>query len=352
MDLGERHSPVLRIEYFADRVDPSEVTPTNFGHVDTRCLTFLITVPRGSDFMNRIKKEPVQHYMQINPHHPSAEQGFLLRASILHGDAAIRAWNKWQDLVDFEEIDYGSIQLLALLYKNLKLHQIIHPSIDIFRGIYRRIWYQNHVLLAKMIPVLKALHELKFDAMLLEGAALTLTQYKDNGLRPIHDFVVVVPPEQGERTVSAMVEIGWSQKPVSAGLTGAIFRAERASDGLQKEAVPVFELRASLFPQSDKGNTDEVFWKDAVMTYISGVPTRTLNTTDQLLHACIQTTRWHHLMPLSGFGDAMFVLENSRDVIDWNRFHALSERLGFTPLLEGVLDYLKNELHAPVSSRT
>jgi Uncharacterised nucleotidyltransferase len=290
--------------------------------------------------------------MQINPHHPSAEQRLLLRASILHGDTAIRAWNKWQAMVDLEEIDYGSIQLLALLYKNLKCHRVSHPSINIFRGIYRRIWYQNHVLLTKMIPILKALHDLKFEALLLEGAALTLTQYKDNGLRPIHDFVVAVPPEQGERSVSAMVEMGWSQKPVSARLTGALFRVERASDGLQQEGVPVFELRASLFPESNRTITEEVFWKDAVTKYVSGVPSRILNTTDQLLHACIQTTRLHHLMPLSGFGDAMFILENSRTVIDWNRFHFLADSLGLLPLLEEILDYLKKELHAPVPSRS
>ena len=294
------------------------------------------------------QKESVQHHMQITPHYPTAEQGLLLRASILHGDIAIRAWDEWQALVRFEEIDYGSIQLLPLLYKNLKLHRIIHPSMNILRGIYRRVWYQNHVLFAEMVPVLKLLNELKLDGMLLEGAALTLTQYKDTGLRPIHDFVVIVPPGQGERIVSDLAKIGWSSKPVSAGATGAVLRAERASDKLQNEGVPVFELRNSLFPQSKKANIDRIFWNDAALTNIAGVPTRTLNTTDQFLHACVQTTRWHHLMPLNGFGDAMFILENSSAALDWNRFCLLAESLGFTQMLDGVLGYLARELHAPV----
>jgi len=289
--------------------------------------------------------------MHMTTHYPSAEQVLLLRASILHGDIAIRACNDWLTAVHFEELDYGSIQLLPLLYKNLKLLDTDHPSVNILRGVYRRVWYQNQMLFSEMVPVLKALYELKLDCMLLEGAALTLTQYRDTGLRPIHDFVVMVPPEHGDRTVSSIVKIGLSSKLVSSGMRGAIFRAEKAEDGPKKEGVPTFELRNSLFPESEKANIDNIFWKDADLTQLWGVPIRTLNTTDQLLLACVQTTRWHHLMPLSGFGDAMFILENSSAELDWNRFHFMARSLGFINILDDIFGYLETELKAPVPIR-
>ena len=78
---------------------------------------------------------------------PSAAQRLLLEAALGDGEAAVAAAREWSLLVDLDRIDFGSFRLLPLLVRNLERLDIELPSSDRLRGIYRRCWYRNQVLL-------------------------------------------------------------------------------------------------------------------------------------------------------------------------------------------------------------
>ena len=48
----------------------------------------------------------------------SANQELLLRASLLKTKEAVSAWDEFKSSVDINRIDYGSLRMLPLLYKN------------------------------------------------------------------------------------------------------------------------------------------------------------------------------------------------------------------------------------------
>ena len=61
---------------------------------------------------------------------PTKEQELLLKAALLKGEEAIKAWHEWKTCVDIEFIDHGSNRLLPLLYFNLVQNDINDPIIN------------------------------------------------------------------------------------------------------------------------------------------------------------------------------------------------------------------------------
>jgi hypothetical protein len=109
---------------------------------------------------------------------PTADQELLLRAALLTGDDARGAWEAWvRSAPGLDDLDQGSLRLLPLLYGNLAALGIAHPRMALLKGVTRKAWYQNRLLMAELAEVLRALEAERVRAMVLKGAALARTVY-------------------------------------------------------------------------------------------------------------------------------------------------------------------------------
>ena len=254
---------------------------------------------------------------------PTRQQELLLRAALLKGKYAIEAWKEWKSSVDVEKLDPASHRMLPLLYRNLPALGIKDPSIGKYKGVYRQTWYKNQILFHAIASLLHSLQAADIQTMILKGAALTVSFYKDYGLRAMNDFDVLIRPEKVLPAIKLLETAGWT--PMDFAPTEEYISVSY-SHGFRNSAGQEFDLHWHLLSQSRGVNADDDFWDGAVAAGINDVATCVLNPTDQLLHVCIHGARWNVTPPFRWVADAMTILNNAPAAIDWNRMIRQEER--------------------------
>jgi hypothetical protein len=280
---------------------------------------------------------------------PTQQQELLLRAALLEGRDAVEAWKEWRSRVDIDDIDRldpGSYRLLPLLYRNLNSHGAEDPIMMKLKGVYRLTWYKNQMLFHTITSLLRSFQRAGIDTMVLKGAALTLLCYRDYGLRPMNDFDVLVHTRDALSAVRLLRELGWNPLEFDP---DEEYISVSYSHGFADKAGREFDLHWHLFSQCRTPDADNDFWKDAALTNFHGEPAYVLSPTDQLLHICVHGARWNETPPFRWVADAIMLLNNVHNNIDWNRLVLQAEKRHLiTPLLE-TLHYLRDTFKAPVS---
>jgi hypothetical protein len=141
---------------------------------------------------------------------PSPEQELLLKAALFNENEAVKAWQQWNQVVNFEGyFDHASFRLLPLVYKNLS-H--LKPEV-LFAGklknVYLQSWYKNQNLFYFCSQVTTYLSENQVYPLILKGIPLSILAYKDRGARPMSDIDMMIQLHEAERTLRLLREQGW-----------------------------------------------------------------------------------------------------------------------------------------------
>ncbi|HWR57411.1 MAG TPA: nucleotidyltransferase family protein [Thermodesulfovibrionales bacterium] len=276
---------------------------------------------------------------------PSPQQELLLRAALLTGTDAIEAWQQWKSSVDVEDLDPGSHRMLPLLYRNLQVHGIKDPSMSRYKGVYRQTWYKNQLLFHALGSVLRSFGELGIETVVLKGAALTVLNYKDFGLRPMNDFDVLVRVEHVLPAMRLLQDQGWIPTDFEP---NEKYISVRHSHGFRNGKGQEIDLHWHVLSQSREMDADNDFWDGAITVNIRDAATRALNPTDQLLQVCIHGAKWNYTPPFRWVADAMSILNTARSEVDWNRLIEQSMKRRLLLPLRGTLSYLKDLVAAPI----
>jgi hypothetical protein len=279
---------------------------------------------------------------------PTRQQELLLRAALLQGEEAINAWYEWKSKVDVDRIDQGSLRLLPLLYQNLCVLGIEDPLMDIFKGVYRLTWYKNQTVLHDMAFLLNAFHNAGIQTMVLKGTALTLLHYRDYGLRPMHDFDVLIQTEQVSAAIDLLKRLDWRPKSRELKAFNKEYFSLRHSHGFEDNSGRQFDLHWYMFPECCFANSNDDFWNGSVSTEFHNVAVHALNPTDQLLHVCVHGINWAPVPLPYWIADAMVLMNTSQSEIDWDRLIAQTQRLRLILPIKDSLNYIQDLLHAPI----
>jgi Uncharacterised nucleotidyltransferase len=262
----------------------------------------------------------------------------LLRAAILDGSDAAPAWRQWQQAIDFDAIDWNSQQLLPLVYHNLTRCGIGGPLLDRCKGYYRLTWYKNHLLFHRMADVLHAFQQAGIRTLLLKGAGMAVHHYRNPALRPMDDFDVLVPADQGAEAYALARQFGFASKFASAAPHGW---------DLVDSAGRQLDLHRYAFHYSRTAGIDDTFWQSAIPCNLNHAASHVLHPTDQLLHVCARafyapggSIRW--------IADAIWLLRTSGPEIDWQRLLAEANKRRVTLQLKEALNYLADRFGAYV----
>ena len=140
---------------------------------------------------------------------PNGMQRLLLSAALGDGDRAVHAALQWADRADLDYIDYGSFRILPLLARTME-RLGVNPSIGHrIRGIYRRSWYRNQVLLQAAEEAVETLNAVGIPMLVIKGAAVLDTYYPDLGTRPMADVDILVAAADREAASEALTAAGW-----------------------------------------------------------------------------------------------------------------------------------------------
>lgn len=281
---------------------------------------------------------------------PSREQTLLLRAALLEKDAAIEAWREWRSTVDLDRFDEGSRRMLPLLHRNLDSFGVKDPWMLKFKGVYRMTWYQNHLLFYHSLGVIRALQHAGIETMILKGARLTLTHYRDYGLRPMTDFDLLVPMSKIATAVRILEENGWASTsrlplPLSDG-----FLASRNANQFKGDAAVELDLHWHTLFECCEPDADEDFWKGAARAEIEDTPVFVLSATDELLVTCVHGAAGNQLSSIRWVADAMMILKSS--TVDWDRLVVQAYRHHLVLHMRETLSYLRDEMGAQLPEKT
>jgi hypothetical protein len=293
-------------------------------------------------------------------HAATWQQELLLRAALAEGPEGVAAWKQWKAAVDPEQLDYDSYCLLPLLYDALRKRGVSDPETGRLKGVYRRTWYDNTLRFHAAAEVLRALHATGIQTLLLKGAALSQSYYRDPGLRPMDDFDILVPTRQGAAALDLLKACGWTPLFDLVGFSEAEALASGHAYPFRNARDQQIDLHWHVFYQRVHPDADGAFWQGARPITVSGVQTLRLNPADQLLHVCVHGTErawWggERMPNLRWVADAAMILRNARQELDWDRLFAQTQRFEYVLPMREALGYLHDifasELPAAALSR-
>jgi len=289
---------------------------------------------------------------------PTKEQELLLKAALLKGEEAIKAWHEWKTCVDIEFIDHGSNRLLPLLYFNLVKNDINDPIINRYKGTLRKTWYKNQLLISELKTLLTIFQQAGIKTIVLKGMALILKYYPNYGLRPMNDIDVMVPVNQIPEALLVLEKEGWISK------SQIIFESKEykkftrkkidkqyfsvyASVNFVNNLKKDFDLHGHILHQNTKDDADNIFWETAHAYKINNdLNTHILCPTYFLFQVIIHGLRKENITNIRWIADSYTIIANSQ--IDWDRLSVMADVQGLNIYLIYGISYLKELLNIPV----
>ena len=242
---------------------------------------------------------------------------WLLQAAFLPGPVAVQAWEAWLSSVRLDDIDPESFGLLPLLHRNLTALGSQHPELGRLKGVRRRTWTENQLVLRDAAAMLSRLREARIDAILMEGLALVVAYYRDAGLRPVRRSEILVHREHREAAAALLA--------------------------LAPRTIVL--LTPPLFlgcPQ----RIESSWWMSARPICVEEAPTRVLSPADQLFHTLLNGQRRSGAPQTWWMADALVILAQSVDI---ERVTHLAEELRVTRFLRRALERLDSALGVAVA---
>ena len=287
---------------------------------------------------------------------PAGLHADLLRAALLTDERALAAWRVWRSQADLDRLDTASYRLLPLLYRNLERLGVDDGWMAKLRGIYRRTWVANQVLLHRLSGVLTTLHDVRVPTMILKGAALLDQAYGDAGARPMGDLDVWVPAADFPRAFQSLAGAGWSDRHGEAAECAADpvrYRSRKHAVGLrtatdQSEILDLHQDVLRLYWQYHVPIPEKRFWDVAEPCAFDGVPTLRLAPHHQLLHISFHGLQWQSLPTIRWAADVHALIVARAAELDWDALLADAKDLLLVDSLREALLHVATAYDTPV----
>jgi hypothetical protein len=272
----------------------------------------------------------------------------LLRAVLLDGDVAVRAFEAWRPTLDLVTIPSAQQRLLPLLHENMTRLGIADPYLERFRGIRRYHWVRNLSALAIVRSLFAALDENHVPFIVLKGAAIVAAYLNDRSLRPMDDIDILVEDKRIPAAVQTLTAMGLMPPGMDARLIHhRRLRAELPGWPFQGADLNI-DLHWRALHLDRRPHADDQFWQWSRTASLDGMPIRVLDPAHNLLQICA------HAAQDQGGGaakrwpvDAALIIRGSPEV-SWERLVAEAGARRMSAIVADGLAFLVREIDLPV----
>jgi len=276
---------------------------------------------------------------------PNPDQLLLVQCCLERDDAMAReAWTLWKKRVDLDKLDYASFRIMSLAYTRVVSWQLSDPDTGRIKGIYRFQWTKNKLAFRGKADLLRAFAQEGIPTMLLKGAALCQTVYKDPSARPMHDLDLLVPAAEAARVVRLLQTRGWIAQHFAP---EEVIKYLHACSFLHPDFGEL-DLHWHVMRSHCNSTRDAELWAAAVSHTFEGVETKILCPADQFLQACEHGMHHSPSSVLQWLVDACFILRHSGSVFDWERLVAQTQKFELVLPVRETLSYLSRTFREPV----
>jgi hypothetical protein len=243
---------------------------------------------------------------------PTALQRQLLQIALGDPDTAGKAWRSLPAMFSLDDLEPGSFELLPLIYRNLAAAQPEDPELPRLKGIYRRSWVKNNLLLGRTSEIAEVLRDAGMPTLFLEGPTYAARFYGDLGLRPASSVHLLVPASAVDRASVRLARQGWAPRPGSGAYPGWRLLFDRGGNICVLRSSVAFDyLAAGEVP------AEEALWSAAERQPVGETEVLVPGPTDALLTACVAGARYGPLPPTQWLTDAVMILRTAE--LDWDR---------------------------------
>jgi hypothetical protein len=272
---------------------------------------------------------------------PTGLQEQLLLVALGDPDSAAEAWKSLPASFSLDELEPGSFELLPLVYRNVAQTDPADPLLPRLKGIYRRSWVKNNLLLGRTSEIAETLQTVGVPALFLEGPTHAVRFYGDLALRPSSSVHVLVPASDAPEASRQLERHGWTTRPGSdaypdwrvlfdAGGNICVLRSSLVFDYIGVGAEP----------------SEGSLWEAAETDRVGDTEVLVPSPTDAFFAACVAGARYGPLPPTQWLTDTVMILR--ADEVDWDRLIELAVTHGQGLRLREALDCL---LRFPVPER-
>jgi hypothetical protein len=255
----------------------------------------------------------------------------LLRTALLPRAAALGYWKAWRSSVNLErDLDAESFISLPYIYRRISQWGLDDPLLEKLKGLYRRCWTANSILLNAAGKVLAVLEKEGVDFLLLGAAALAINQYRDSGSRPVPAVECLVRPEDVDRSIHLLVSAGWKSARIPLSRLNEAARRARSGWEFEDGEGHRLLLRWKLFTHRAFSASDEVWWRDSVGIRLGDSTFRTLDPMDLLLHVLCDRDMRDPAQRAFWIVDASVIMAESLEPDDWRKFDARARLMGLS----------------------
>ena len=270
--------------------------------------------------------------------HLSTAEGQLLSAATQPRPVAQEAWELWRATCRLEAAGQPSRALFAMLYANL-IADLGGPDTTLLKGVYRRTWYGNQLVLAHVKPLLDRLAAQDVGTVLLNDASLVAGHYPDIGYRAIGCIDILVRAEDWNSSITAAAGEGWQPQP------GKSFASPTSLSIMTFEGSERRSLRiwANLFAAEPREDTEDRIWQEARGIPVNGRSILSLGPVEQLLCLSAEAVRVRE-PPLFLYADARLLVQSLTARSDWTRLVWQAQRFEHILPLRNMLEFLQARL--------
>lgn len=262
----------------------------------------------------------------------------VLCAALCEGEKAKQAWWTWRATLDFDQCDPRYIPLIPLLQQNLAQLGVQDPLFGKFKGIQRRVWYKNQLLLREVSDLIQIWQTDGIESICLNDIAIAGHYHANLGLRPIHTFQFLIQPTQLTAASHWLQQKGWN--PVHKQQQGRFQRFVNAA-GMK------LDLHLHLFSRRLYTGDAALFWADSRTIQIQDMTAYGLNPIEQFLILCSQPPQ-KQFARLLWIADALTILRHPQIELDWKRLATANFRAYLRLRLYTSLHYLAKNYAAPI----
>jgi len=255
----------------------------------------------------------------------------------------------WESLGQVARVE----RVAPLLYTAVRNQHLVPPSVE---EEWRRLYYAtalgNTRRLHELQDVMHRLSEQGVAAILLKGAALAETVYRNAAVRPMDDLDLLVRRSDVLTALSVLASLGYRPGRVEASSDKlADWEMERAL--YKGEAKTWIDMHWSLVSNYYHQYTLPVdwFWQTALPARLLNVPCMVLAPEGQLLHLCAQLV-YHDVQReeprLLQLHDVAEVIVCYQKEIDWLEVLARAKAYDLVLPLQLVLARAVDEWRVPI----
>ena len=268
---------------------------------------------------------------------PTAVQEELLVAALGDPVDATAAWRRVERRPGFslDELERGSFELMPLIYRNLTSGGYEGPIMPRLKGIYRRSWVKNNLLLERTRDLAVSLREAGIQALFLEGPLLACRYYPDLALRPTTLVHLLVGEADQAAAVTRLGRVGWSERPGSGAYPGWRFLFDASAN----IAVLRTSFAFDFVPRGHSVFSTVSLLEAAEKQEAAGTEVPVPSPADALLAICVAGARVGFVPSTQWIVDAAMVLR--RGDIDWARLIGIALDHGQALRFREAVDYLR-----------